>query len=138
EILAAFYGQVVYKREKDGWNTSFDAESMRGVKLTHDLVNGKTGKVVADAGAKLTPRLLNRLKEQGLKEIRVSSEELIGRYAALDVINDKTGEIVVEAGTELTQARLELFAEEEGHGPAARRIDHATGGAYRLDTMAPE
>ena len=38
EILAAFYGQVVYKREKDGWNTPFDAESMRGVKLTHDLV----------------------------------------------------------------------------------------------------
>src|ERR687891_2735221 len=29
EILAAFYGQVVYKREKDGWNTSFDADSMR-------------------------------------------------------------------------------------------------------------
>ncbi len=26
EILAAFYGQVVYKREKDGWNTPFDAE----------------------------------------------------------------------------------------------------------------
>src|SRR5919112_845045 len=82
EILAAFYGQVVYKREKDGWNTPFDADSMRGVKLTHDLVNGKTGKAVADAGAKMTPRLLNRLKEQGIKEIRVSAEELIGRYAA--------------------------------------------------------
>src|SRR5256714_7028862 len=81
EILAAFYGQVVYKREKDGWNTPFDADSMRGVKLTHDLVNGKTGKSVAEAGAKMTPRLLNRLKEQGIKEIRVSPEELIGRYA---------------------------------------------------------
>ena len=42
--IAAFYGQVVYKREKDGWNTPFNAESMKGVKLTHDLVNGKTGK----------------------------------------------------------------------------------------------
>ena len=73
EILAAFYGQVVYKREKDGWNTPFDAESMRGVKLTHDLVNGKTGKSVADAGTKMTPRLLARLKEQGLKEMRVSA-----------------------------------------------------------------
>ena len=29
EILAAFYGQVVYKREKDGWNTPFDADSMQ-------------------------------------------------------------------------------------------------------------
>ena len=90
EILSAFYGQVVYTREKDGWNTPFEAESMRGVKLTHDLVNGKTGKSVADAGTKMTPRLLNKLKEAGLKEIRVSAEELIGRYAALDVINEKT------------------------------------------------
>src|SRR3954451_22397348 len=29
EILAAFYGQVVYKRDKEGWNTGFDAESMK-------------------------------------------------------------------------------------------------------------
>src|ERR1700755_601512 len=36
EILAAFYGQVVYKRDKDGWNTLFDADSMKGVKLPHD------------------------------------------------------------------------------------------------------
>ena len=42
------------------------------MKLTHDLVNAKTGKAVAEAGAKMTPRLLNRLKEQGLKEMRVS------------------------------------------------------------------
>src|ERR1044071_1922211 len=92
EILAAFYGQVVYKRVKEGWNTGFDAEAMKGIKLTHGLVNGKTGKAVADAGAKMTPRLLNRLKEQGIKEIRVSPEELIGRSAALDVLNAKTGE----------------------------------------------
>src|SRR6476619_1645703 len=90
EILAAFYGQVVYKRDKEGWNTGFDAESMKGIKLTHDLVNAKSGKTVADAGAKMTPRLLARLKEAGLKEMRVSNEELIGRYAALDIINDKT------------------------------------------------
>src|ERR1700742_2526761 len=58
EILAAFYGQVVYKRDKEGWNTTFDAEAMKGIKLTHDLVNAKTGKSVAEAGAKMTPRLL--------------------------------------------------------------------------------
>src|SRR5687768_11131510 len=109
EILAAFYGQVVYKREKDGWNTPFNADSMKGVKLTHDLVNGKTGKSVADAGAKMTPRLLAKLKEAGLKEMRVSPEELIGRYAALDIINEKTGEIYVEAGQEITQAVLDQF-----------------------------
>ena len=138
EILAAFYGQVVYKREKDGWNTPFDAESMRGVKLTHDLVNGKTGKSVADAGTKMTPRLLARLKEQGLKEMRVSAEELIGRYAALDVINEKTGEIYVEAGQEITQAVLDLFEENGIDVLPTLAIDHVNVGPYIRNTLAAD
>src|SRR5229473_3374055 len=138
EILAAFYGQVVYKREKDGWNTPFDAESMRGVKLTHNLVNGKTGKSVADAGTKMTPRLLARLKEQGLKEMRVSAEELIGRYAALDVINEKTGEIYVEAGQEITQAVLDLFEENGIDVLPTLAIDHVNVGPYIRNTLAAD
>src|SRR5215475_14543438 len=138
EILSAFYGQVVYKREKDGWNTPFDADSMRGVKLTHDLVNGKTGKSVAEAGAKMTPRLLNRLKEAGLKEMRVSPEELIGRYAALDVINEKTGEIFVEAGQEITQAVLDLFDENGIDVLPTLAIDHVNVGPYIRNTLAAD
>ena len=138
EILSAFYGQVVYTREKDGWNTPFEAESMRGVKLTHDLVNGKTGKSVADAGTKMTPRLLNKLKEAGLKEIRVSAEELIGRYAALDVINEKTGEIYVEAGQEITEAVLELFDENGIDLLPTLAIDHVNVGPYIRNTLAAD
>src|SRR5438270_6842083 len=138
EILAAFYGQVVYKRDKEGWNTGFDAEGMKGIKLTHDLVNAKTGKTVADAGAKMTPRLLARLKEAGLKEMRVSNEELIGRYAALDVINEKTGEIYVEAGQEITQAVLDLFDENEIDVLPTLAIDHTNVGPYIRNTLAAD
>src|SRR4029078_9618510 len=86
---------------------------MKGVKLTHDLLSAKTGKSVAEAGAKMTPRLLNRLKEAGLKEMRAAAEEVVGRYAAGDVINEKNGEIYVEAGQEITQAVLDLFDEND-------------------------
>ena len=138
EILAAFYGQVVYKRDKEGWNTGFDGDSMKGVKLTHGLVNAKTGKTVAEAGAKMTPRLLNRLKEAGLKEIRVSAEELIGRYAAVDVINEKTGEIYVEAGQEITQAVLDLFDENDIDVLPTLAIDHTNVGPYIRNTLAAD
>ena len=111
---------------------------MRGVKLTHDLVNGKTGKSVADAGTKMTPRLLARLKEQGLKEMRVSAEELIGRYAALDVINEKTGEIYVEAGQEITQAVLDLFEENGIDVLPTLAIDHVNVGPYIRNTLAAD
>ncbi|WP_428683619.1 DNA-directed RNA polymerase subunit beta [Reyranella sp.] len=138
EILSAFYGQVVYTRDKDGWNTPFDSESMRGVKLTHDLVNGKTGKSVAEAGTKMTPRLLNKLKEAGLTEVRVSAEELIGRYAALDVINEKTGEIYVEAGQEITEAVLEMFDENGIDLLPTLAIDHVNVGPYIRNTLAAD
>ena len=111
---------------------------MKGVKLTHDLVNAKTGKTVADAGAKMTPRLLARLKEAGLKEMRVSNEELIGRYAALDIINEKTGEIYVEAGQEITQAVLDLFDEHDIDVLPTLAIDHTNVGPYIRNTLAAD
>ena len=93
---------------------------------------------MAEAGAKMTPRLLARLKEQGLKEIRVSPEELIGRYAALDVINEKTGEIYVEAGQEITQAVLDLFDENGIDVLPTLAIDHVNVGPYIRNTLAAD
>ncbi len=54
------------------------------------------------AGDKVAPRLAKQLQaEQKTPHIRVSFEQIDGRYAALDIINEKTGEIYVEAGEEL-------------------------------------
>ncbi|HEX2887149.1 DNA-directed RNA polymerase subunit beta [Vineibacter terrae] len=135
DVLSAFYGQHVYKRDKEGWRTDFDADALRGTKLTHDLVNAKTNKAVAEAGTKMTPRLLNRLAEQGLKEIRVLDEELVGKYAARDVINEKTGEIYIEAGHEITEATLKTFAENKIDALEVLAIDHVSVGGYLRNTL---
>src|SRR5471030_1433655 len=111
---------------------------MKNVKLTHDLVNAKTGKTVADAGTKMTPRLLAKVKEAGLKEVRVTAEELIGRYAALDIINEKTGEIYVESGQEITEAVLAMFDEQDIDLLPTLAIDHATVGPYIRNTLAAD
>ena len=67
---------------------------MRGIKLTSDLVDAKTGKVVAEAGTKLTPRAGRASwPRTGLKEQLVADEDLVGRYVADDIINEETGEI---------------------------------------------
>jgi DNA-directed RNA polymerase subunit beta len=75
EILGTFYKSVTYTHDKKGWKTPFDAERFRGIKLIHDLVDAKSGKVVADAGTKITPRLSKKLIEDGLKDI-CSAEEV--------------------------------------------------------------
>src|SRR5882724_2045530 len=111
EILNFFYKRVVFTKTKKGWTTAFEPGRMKSLKLTADLVDAKTGKVMAESGAKMTPRLAKKLQEQGLKETLVQPEEMIGRFAATDLINEGTGEIFVEAGDELTQAILDQLDE---------------------------
>src|SRR3546814_2937666 len=89
EILDYFYNTVTYTRAKEGWRTDFNVERIRGIKLGSDLINAKTGKVVAEAGTKMTPRLARKLAESGLKEIRVPTEELVGLYIASDLVNEE-------------------------------------------------
>ncbi len=100
EILANFYSKIAFKRHKDGsWTTPLDPAWMRNAKATSEWKNAKTGDTLADAGQKITVRGLRKWQEEGIKQVSLSEEELIGRYSALDIVNPKTGEIYLEAAT---------------------------------------
>ena len=73
---------MLYKRAKDGWRVPFDANRMRGYKAVNDLVDADTGKVVVEAGKKITVRQARQLAEKGLKALRMTDEDLIGHYIA--------------------------------------------------------
>jgi DNA-directed RNA polymerase subunit beta len=135
EILATFYDRIAYARDKDGWRTAFDPERMKGVKLTHSLVDAATGKVVAEAGEKLTPRQARKLAEGGLKEILVGQEEIVGRYLATDVLCMEKGEVFFEAGHEVEE---EDFATFEANGIDTLHIlaiDGVNIGPYMRNTL---
>lgn len=136
EVLRTFYKQVVYKRTKDGWRMPFDAGRMRGYKAVNDLVDADSGKVVVEAGKKLTVRQARQLAEKGLKALRVTDEELIGHYIAEDIVNAKTGEIYVEAGEEITEKNLKVLNEAGYKEMPVLDIDHVNVGAYIRNTLA--
>jgi len=135
EILAYFYDFVEYTRTKKGWRRPYHAGRMRGVRLAFDLVNAKTGKVVAKEGEKLTPRKARKFEEDGLEELLVPKEDLIGRYVAVDIIDESTGEIFVEAGDELTEDLVNKLDEAKIDTIPTLDIDHVTVGAYIRNTM---
>src|SRR6201998_3042592 len=109
EILDTFYKKIPYKRQKEGWRVPFDANRLRGYKAINNLVDADTGKVVLEAGKKLTVRQARQLAEKGLKALRMTDEELIGLYIAEDLVNPKTGEIYAEAGEEITEKNLKTL-----------------------------
>src|SRR5471032_572164 len=135
EILNTFYKQVLYKRSKDGWRVPFDSTRMRGYKAINDLVDADSGKVVLEAGKKLTVRQAKQLAEKGLKALRMSDEELIGHYIGEDLVNVKTGEIHVEAGEEITDKTLKTLNEAGYKEIPVLDIDHVNVGAYIRNTL---
>jgi DNA-directed RNA polymerase subunit beta len=136
EILATFYKKVVYKRTKEGWRVPFDANRLKGYKAVNDLVDADTGKVVVEAGRKITVRQARQLAEKGLKALRMTDEELIGHYIGEDLVNVKTGEIYVEAGTEITEKTLKTLNEAGYKEIPVLDIDHVNVGAYIRNTLA--
>ena len=104
-IMDAYYDTVEYKLEKKGknWVTKFFPERARGTRPTYDLIDAKTGEVIAKAGEKVTPRTVKKLIDEGkVSELLVPFNHIVGKYVAKDIINEENGAIYVEAGDELT------------------------------------
>jgi DNA-directed RNA polymerase subunit beta len=135
QILATFYESSTYKRTREGWTTKYRAERWRGVKPNYDLVDAKTGKVVAEAGKKISARIANKLVEDGVTDIRVPSEDLFERYIAEDVVNPETGEIYVEAGEMLAESVIAGLIEAGIEELPILDIDPATNGPYIRNTL---
>src|SRR5437588_3427512 len=134
-ILNTFYKQIPYKRQKDGWRVPFDGNRLKGYKAVNDLVDADSGKVVVEAGKKITVRQARQLAERGLKALRMTDDELIGHYIAEDLVNPKTGEIYVEAGEEITDKTLKLLNDAGYKEIPVLDIDHVNVGAYIRNTL---
>src|SRR6056297_324140 len=106
-IMDAYYDTVDFKlRKNSGWVTKFFPERVRGTRPTYDLVDAKTGEVIAEAGKKVTPRAVKKLIDEGsVSDLLVPFENIVGRFAAKDIINEENGAIYIETGGELTLER---------------------------------
>jgi len=135
EMLHAFYELDTYKAHKKAWKVAYDTERYKNTKLISDLVDAKTGQVVAAAGTKITPRLAKKLASEGLEEVLVQPEELVGQYIAHDHINESTGEIYFEAGDEITPKTLEQISELGLKELSVLHIDHVNVGPYLRNTL---
>ncbi|MCF6220389.1 MAG: DNA-directed RNA polymerase subunit beta [Robiginitomaculum sp.] len=140
EILEEYYDTIDYKRNKAkaGWSLPFNKDMYRGSKLIHDLVDAKTGDIVAPAGRKLTARGAKKLAEGGLKNLLVSDEELAERYAAADIVNTETGEIYAEAADELSIEAIEAMNEAGITDISVLNIDHVNIGPFIRNTLAAD
>jgi len=134
-IMDAYYDTVNYKlnKRKKAWVTPFMPERIRGTKPTFDIVDAKSGEVIAEAGKKVTPRTVKKLIEEGaVKNILVPYEQILGRFVAKDIIDEETGEIWAEAGDELT-LEYDAKTDELTGGSLKTLLDHDVTDIPTLD-----
>ena len=137
QIMEQFYGQVVYKREKDGWAIPFDGERLKATKPDHDLIDADSGEVLFEAGKKITPRKINLMMQDGkIGRLLEPFERLYGRFAARDMINVKTGHIYVEAGDELGEENVQALLDAGFDEIPTLNIDNVVIGPWMRNTMA--
>jgi len=150
DIMEAYYNTVDYKVSKDkGWVTKFFPDRARGTRPNYDLVDAATGEVVAEAGKKVTPRSVKKIKDDGkVTELLQPFETIVGKFVARDMINEENGAIYVEAGDELT---LEYDKQGEVIGGTVKElvdagfdsipvldIDNINIGPYIRNTLAQD
>jgi DNA-directed RNA polymerase subunit beta len=135
DILSTFYKSIRVRETKLGWKVPFVTEKMRGLTPIADLVDAKSGDVVAKAGEKITAKRARELAEDGLKEVLFSAADLAGKYLAEDIVNLQTGQIYGEAGDELDAKLLETFKEAKIKEFPILDIDHVTVGAFIRNTL---
>ena len=138
DILDMFYGKVAYSRDADGWITAYDPETRKGSKPIFDLIDAKTGKVVVEAGQKISPRKARLLAEEGLSNLRVSDDELIGRFLADELVSTDTGEIFAEAGDEITEELLPELLELGYTDIKVLDIDPVNKGPFIRNTLVAD
>jgi len=134
EILSYFYDRYeIHHNGRGLLSRKYEPDQWKGVKLENDLIDAKTGKVVVASGEKITSRVARKLKEDGLEEVVVLMEDLIGKYNALDII-DYLGVVIAEAGDELSENLIRKII-DNGSEFSVLNIDHAEVGAYIRNTL---
>ncbi|MBC6442258.1 MAG: DNA-directed RNA polymerase subunit beta [Rhodobacteraceae bacterium] len=149
DIMDVYYDTVQYKlkKRKKAWATKFFPERIQGTKPAHDIIDAKSGKIIAEAGKKVTPRTAKKLADEGkVTEMLLPYESLAGKFVAQDIINEKTGEIWVEAGDELTiehdkdgeisGGTIQLLLDNGVTSIPVLDIDNVNVGPYIRNTMA--
>jgi len=111
DITNYYYEKINYHVKQDYFVTNFVPELFSVQKLENDLVDSDTGTVILKADQKITPRLAKKYKSEGLSNINVYKNELIGKFIGENIVNNNTGEVIINLGDEITEEMIDKILE---------------------------
>jgi DNA-directed RNA polymerase subunit beta len=107
QMLELFHEQDTYHLKDDGAERELIADRLKGETAQFDITH--KGKVLVEAGKRITARQIKLIAESGLKTLHVPDAYLVGKPLARDLVNKDTGEVIAPANSELTDTLLAAF-----------------------------
>ena len=112
EVLALFFEFNLFELTPDGLRFKFVSDRLRGEVATFDIKD-KKGKVLVEAGRRITARHINRMTKAGLDTLEVVDNYAFGKNLSRDIVDTETGEVIANANDEVTG---ELLGRLREHG----------------------
>ncbi|HET6913240.1 MAG TPA: DNA-directed RNA polymerase subunit beta [Rhodanobacteraceae bacterium] len=134
EILEIFFEHNVFHLDKaNSVKLDLVPERLRGETLNFDLV--ADGKVLVEAGKRITTRHVRDLKNAKIKTLEVPDEYLVGRLLARDVVDKETGELLAAANSELGVEEIVKFRKAGIDKVETLFVNDLDRGAYISNTL---
>ncbi len=112
EILSIFYPVERVIIHEDCVEKEIDYSLISGTKSPVDIVDPRTGEVIVKKGKPITHLAIKKMKEAGIKTLKLPDKYIIGKILAEDVIDYETGDVFLNVNDEITKDALKLLREK--------------------------
>jgi DNA-directed RNA polymerase subunit beta len=135
EILKTYFEFTEYKLGKDGKLVlKIVPEQLKGETLSFEIKD-KEGNVLVEANRRINAKHIRLLEKEGLKELTISKEEIVGRVFAENISDKNTGEILVQANDEVTVELIDKLVAANVKSFKVIYTNELDRGAYLSDTL---
>jgi len=110
EILDIFFDTNSFAITPEGVRFALIPERLRGDMAAFDIKD-KKGKLIVEAGRRITARHINLMDKAGIKHLETTDEYVHGRILAKDVVDTESGEVLVGANEEITEETMAKLRE---------------------------
>ncbi len=133
EMLEMFFEFSTIHIEDGQFKLDLVAERLRGETATFDIM--AKGKVIVEAGRRITARHIRDIEKAGLTQLDVPPEYLFGKVNNKALVNQNTGEVIAECNTILTDELLKKVGQAGIKSFGVLYTNDLDRGPFLVDTL---
>ncbi|HEX9583128.1 MAG TPA: DNA-directed RNA polymerase subunit beta [Gammaproteobacteria bacterium] len=137
QILESFFDFNAFTIMPKGLRFELVPERLRGETAAFDIKD-KKGKVLVEAGRRITARHINQMSKAGLKTLQVVDDYVYGKTLARDIVDKGTGEVLASANVEITEEMIARLREAGIKSFETLYVNDVDRGPYISTTLAAD